>query len=362
MNTGSGKRPIRVLVVDDSPTMANTLTALLSEDPRIEVVGRAGDGNRAVTLARILRPDVITMDLLLPGLDGPAAIEAIMADAPARVIVVSAVAEQRGVDLGFQAMSAGALELIGKPSVTSGEELRRWGRELAKTVCLMAEVPVVSRRPRSSQRRPTPVTGARVDIFGLVASTGGPPALAEVLSKLPGDLPVPIVIAQHITDGFTPGMVRWLSQVTPLKVAIAREGERLEPGKVYFPSDAHDLTVEGGGVARLSRTRGGPCPSGDLLLSSLARVYGGRAGGGVLTGMGEDGARGLLAIRQVGGVTFAQDEASCVVYGMPRAAVEMNAVDSGIPLSGMSELMRQSCTRSPLEQLTRGGREEGEDA
>ncbi|XXF76856.1 chemotaxis protein CheB [Myxococcaceae bacterium GXIMD 01537] len=341
---------IRVLVVDDSPTMANALTALLSEDPRIDVVGRAGDGNRAVMLARLLRPDVITMDLLLPGLDGPAAIAQIMADAPARILVVSAVAEQRGVDLGFQAMSAGALELIGKPSVSGGDELKRWGKELARSVCLMAEVPVVSRRVRGAARA-LPITGARVDIFGLVASTGGPPALADVLTKLPADLPVPIVIAQHITDGFTQGMVRWLSAVTPLPVCVPKDGTRLEPGKVYFPADAHDLAVESDGVARLTRNRGGPCPSGDLLLHSLARAYGSRAGGGVLNGMGEDGARGLLAIRNVGGVTFAQDEATSVVFGMPRAALEMRAADHGVPLSAIPDLIRQSCTRSPVERL-----------
>jgi two-component system chemotaxis response regulator CheB len=337
------KRPIRVLVVDDSPTMVNTMAALLTLDPRIEVVGRAGDGNRAVSLARLLRPDVITMDLLLPGLDGPGAIAAIMADAPARILVVSAVAD-RGADLGFQAIRAGALELIGKPSVTSGEELRKWGKELVHSICLMAEVPVISRRPR---RDPAPAmvsAGARVDIFGLAASTGGPPALAEIFSRLPKELPVPLVVAQHITEGFTPGMVRWLSQVTPLPVLIAREGDRLEPGKVYFALDGHDLTVERG-LARLVRTKGGPCPSGDLLLTSLARVYGGRAGGGVLTGMGDDGARGLLEIRRFGGMTCAQDEATSVVFGMPKAALDIGATDHALPLSAMPDFIRQCCMR-----------------
>lgn len=334
---------IKVLVVDDSPTMVNTMATLLTQDARIEVVGRAGDGNRAVSLARLLRPDVITMDLLLPGLDGPAAIAAIMADAPARILVVSAVAD-RGADLGFQAIRAGALELIAKPNVTSGEELRRWGRELVNSVCLMAEVPVISRRSRREFIPPPPSTGGRVDIFGLVASTGGPPALAEIFSRLPKDLPVPIVVAQHITEGFTPGMVRWLSQVTPLGVTIAREGERLEPGKVYFPLDGNDLFVERG-VARLSRTRGGPCPSGDLLLTSLSRMYGARAGGGVLTGMGDDGARGLLDIRRAGGLTCAQDEISSVVFGMPKAALDIGATEQPMSLSALPEFIRQSCTK-----------------
>jgi two-component system chemotaxis response regulator CheB len=337
------KRPIRVLVVDDSPTMVNTMATLLTQDNRIEVVGRAGDGNRAVSLARLLRPDVITMDLLLPGLDGPGAIAAIMADAPARILVVSAVAD-RGADLGFQAIRAGALELIAKPNVASGEELRKWGRDLVNSICLMAEVPVISRRPRREVVAPMPSTGARVDIFGMAASTGGPPALAEILSRLPKDLPVPVVVAQHITEGFTPGMVRWLAQVTPLGVSIVRDGERLEPGKVYFSLDGHDFTVDRG-VARLSRTRGGPCPSGDLLLSSLARVYGGRAGGGVLTGMGDDGARGLLEIRRAGGVTCAQDEATSVVFGMPKAALDIGATEQALSLSAMPDFIRQCCSK-----------------
>ena len=264
-----------------------------------------------------------------------------------RILVVSAVADQRNLEVCFQAMSAGALELIGKPTVTSGEELRRWGRQLAESVCLMAEVPVISRRLRVATP-PPPATGARVDIFGIAASTGGPPALSEVLSRLPADLPVPIVIAQHITEGFTPGMVRWLSQVTPLKVVMAREGERLEPSRVYFPLDGHDMTVEGNGVVRLTRTRGGPCPSGDLLLTSLSRTYGSRAGGGVLTGMGEDGARGLLDIKKAGGVTFAQDEATSVVFGMPRVAIEMKGTDRGVPLSAIPDIIRMSCRRGPM--------------
>ncbi len=338
------KRPIRVLVVDDSPTMANALTALLTEDARIEVVGRAGDGQRAVTLARLLRPDVITMDLLLPTLDGPAAIERIMTEAPTRILVVSALAEG-GASLGFEAMRAGALELIAKPAVGSGEELRRWGRKLAESVCLVSEIPVVTRRVRTGPVLPA-AGGARVDVFALVASTGGPPALAEILSHLPADLGAPLLVAQHMHEGFTPGLVRWLSQLTPLKVAVAREGARYEPGRVYLAPDAHDLSVGAGGSARLARTRGGPCPSGDLLLESLARVYGWRAGGAVLTGMGEDGARGLLLLRQAGGLTLAQDAASSVVFGMPRVALELHAAERTVALGEMAGCIREACMQA----------------
>jgi chemotaxis response regulator CheB len=152
------RRPVRVLVVDDSPTMASALSALLTEDARIEVVGCAGDGQRAVTLARLLRPDVITMDLLLPAMDGTAAIERIMMEAPTRILVVSGLVDEGGASRGFEAMRAGALELIGKPVVASGEELRRWGRQLAESVCLVSEIPVVTRRTRPTP--PLPAAGA----------------------------------------------------------------------------------------------------------------------------------------------------------------------------------------------------------
>ncbi|HET9451104.1 MAG TPA: chemotaxis protein CheB [Aggregicoccus sp.] len=328
--------------------MASALSALLTEDARIEVVGRAGDGQRAVTLARLLRPDVITMDLLLPTLDGPAAIERIMMEAPTRILVVSAVAEERVASLGFEAMRAGALELISKPSVKSGEELRRWGRQLAQSVCLVSEIPVVTRRIRTGPVLP-PAGPARVDVFALVASTGGPPALAEILSRLPADLNAPLLIAQHMQEGFTSGLVRWLSQLSPLKVEVARERARFEPGHVYLAPDAHDLGVGTGGTARLTRSRGGPCPSGDALLESLARVYGWRGGGAVLTGMGEDGARGLLALRQAGGLTLVQDAASSVVFGMPRVALELRAAERTVALGDMAGCIREACTQAPRQ-------------
>ncbi|MBF5042134.1 response regulator [Aggregicoccus sp. 17bor-14] len=344
------RRPVRVLVVDDSPTMASALTALLTEDPRIEVVGRAADGQRAVALARLLRPDVITMDLLLPALDGPAAIERIMTEAPTRILVVSSMAgegaDERGASLCFEAMRAGALELIGKPAATGFEDLRRWGRQLAESVCLVSEIPVVTRRPRVGP--PLPAAGpARVDVFALVASTGGPPALAEILGRLPGELAAPLLVAQHMQAGFTPGLVRWLDGLTALGLQLAREGERLEPGHVYLPPDGHDLLVGPGGVARLSRSRAGPCPSGDALLESLARVYGWRAGAVVLTGMGEDGARGLLSLRQAGGLTLAQDAASSVVYGMPRAAAELQAAERILALGEVPDCIREACGEAP---------------
>jgi len=328
-------KPIRVLVADDSTTLRSALVALLSEDPQLSIVGQAVDGVEAVEKARALRPDVITMDVNMPRLDGLGATAAIMAEAPARVLMISSVRQHRQLELSFKAMAAGALELIAKPE-GGPEEMRRWGRKVAEAVRLMAEVPVVRRH------RTTPVPmqminhGAQADVVGLVASTGGPPALAQVLGSLPSDLPVPLLIAQHIAHGFTVGLVRWFSSVGNLRVAMAQEGDLPRPGCVYLPPDGCDLEVDAEGVLRTPRATGLHCPSGNRLLQSLARAYGARAAGFVLTGMGDDGAQGLLAMRQAGGATYAQDEQSSVVFGMPQAAHACGASRSLLPLESVA--------------------------
>jgi two-component system chemotaxis response regulator CheB len=312
---------IRVLIADDSATLRNTLAALLAEAPDLAVVGQATDGVEAVSMARTLRPDVITMDVNMPRLDGLGAIAAIMAEAPARVLVITSVSEHRQLELSFRAMAAGALELIAKPR--PGEEMRAWGRKLAQSVRLMAEVPVV-RRPRSRPARPPPPARVQhagaVDAIALVASTGGPPVLAQVLGALPPDLPVPVLIAQHIAHGFLPGLVRWFQGICALRIQVATTGESPRGSAVYLAPDGCDLEIDPQGLLRTPPGTALHVPSGNRLLHSLARIYGARAAGFVLTGMGDDGAQGLLALRNAGGATFAQDEHSSVVFGMPQAA------------------------------------------
>jgi two-component system chemotaxis response regulator CheB len=214
----------------------------------------------------------------------------------------------------------------------------------------MAEVPVVRRRTAlTAQTRPHVVCGP-IEAIAIAASTGGPQALVTILSALPATLPVPILVAQHMTPGFVAGFVRWLEQVTALGVAVSRTGERVRAGHVYLPPDGHDHTVVQGGVMSVSPSSEMHCPSADLLLSSIARAYGPRAAGLVLTGMGDDGARGLLAIRHANGVTLAQDEDSSVVYGMPRAAVEMGATNVQLPLSAIAgELIHMTTSSRTLE-------------
>jgi two-component system chemotaxis response regulator CheB len=336
-------RPIRVLVADDSTTLRTALCALLGEDPRLSIIGQAADGVEAVEKARALRPDVITMDVNMPRLDGLGATAAIMAEAPARVLVISSVRQHRQLELSFKAMAAGALELIAKPE-GGPDEMRRWARRVAESVLLMAEVPVV-RRHRYGPTRKAPVLlhGAHVDVVGIAASTGGPPALAHVLGSLPRDLPVPLLFAQHIASGFTAGLVRWFGSVSTLRVGIAEDGDLPQPGRVYLPPDGCDLEVDREGHLRIPPSMGLHCPSGNKLLASLARTFGSRAAGFVLTGMGDDGAHGLLELKRAGGATYAQDEQSSVVFGMPQAAEACGATRGLLALESIGPAIVELC-------------------
>jgi two-component system chemotaxis response regulator CheB len=333
---------IRVFIADDSQTMRNVLSSLLGKDAGIEVVGFAQDGEQAVSMAVALLPDVITMDVQMPRMGGLEAIQRIMAKAPSRILAVCSV-EDSSIDLSFQAIAAGALELIAKPHAGPRHNLPEWGQKLVEAVRLMAEVPVVRRRNQFAPARTSVVRSGSVHIIAIAASTGGPQALVTILAALPSTFHVPILIAQHMAPGFVAGFVRWLGQVTPMKVVTSGSGEVCKAGHVYLPPDGHDQTVRHDGVLTLSPSSEMNCPSADRLLSSVAEAYGARAAGLVLTGMGEDGARGLLAIHKASGVTLAQDEETSVVWGMPRAAVEMGATTVQLPLASIAgELMQMT--------------------
>jgi two-component system chemotaxis response regulator CheB len=333
---------VRVLIVEDSRAQRELLRVVLCEDPAIEVVGEAHNGLEAVDAATRLLPDVITMDLQMPRLGGLEAIDRIMAQAPSRIVVVCAVDNDPEIDLSFRAVAAGALEIVAKPRGERAQDVHRWGRALRESIHLMAEIPVVRRRRSFASASPVTRSDGRIDAFGIVASTGGPPAVAAILAALPRSLRVPVLIAQHIAPGFVHGLVRWLAGVTPLEVVIARSGASLEPGKVYLAPDQHDLLVEPGGVVGVRHVDSVQCPSGDALLESLARVIGSRACGVVLTGMGEDGARGVGKLLAAVGLALAQEPASCTVSGMPSAA--LNAGASCIAVADIAPTICRLCT------------------
>jgi len=268
------------------------------------------------------------------------------------VLVITSVRQHRQLELSFKAMAAGALELIAKPEGDS-EQMRRWARRVAESVRLMAEVPVVRRhRLRPAGIRPQLTHGAQVDVVGMAASTGGPPALAQVLGGLPRDLPVPLLLAQHIASGFSAGLVRWFASVCNLSVVIAREGDLPLPGTVYLAPDGCDLEIDGNGRVHVPRSSGLHCPSGTKLLASLARAYGSRAAGFVLTGMGDDGAQGLLELKRAGGATYAQDEQTSVVFGMPQAAHACGAARALLPLESIAPAILELCRVKPGSTAT----------
>jgi two-component system chemotaxis response regulator CheB len=329
-------KPIQVLLTDDSPTMLQVLTRLLSAQPDVTVVGTARDGEEAVALARSLKPDVITLDVQMPGMDGLAATERIMAESPCRILMVSGAPD---TDLSFRALQAGALEVIAKPQ-GSPEDVARFGVRLLSAIRLLAEVPLVTRRGEGHGAPPPLPPGTRVAAFGLAASIGGPTALAALLWLLPRSLPYPIFIAQHITPGFTAGLHRWLSSLSPLPVELARPGEHPRASTVYLAPDGHHLRVGVQGELVIEKASGTTFPSGDLLLASLARAYGSHAAGAVLSGMGEEGGVGLMAIKRAGGLTFAQDPETCLVAGMPEAALRNKATDLKVSPEALAAIIR----------------------
>ena len=338
---------IRVVVADDSPVVREILSALLTEDPGIEIAGTACDGLETIERVSALRPDVVTVDVGMPALDGLSAIDVIMERCPTRVVVVTAVDDAARKDLCFRALGSGALEVLAKPTGRSAADVDAWGAQLRQTVHLMAEVPVV-RRP-STRLAVHPVAegtfgvakGRPVDAFGIVASTGGPQAVATILRSLPPSLSFPILVVQHTTPGFSGGLARWLAESTSLAVSLAADGDPCRPGCVYVAPDGWNLEVVAGSptgvrIRLVSVDSDGHVPSGDRLLASLAAALGPRAGAIVLTGMGEDGAEGLLAVRKAGGVAWAQDEATSAVYGMPQAALRRGGAGAVVPLEAIA--------------------------
>jgi two-component system chemotaxis response regulator CheB len=340
MGLAEPKKVIRVLVVDDSPLVRQILVSMLESDPGFVVVGEAADGVDGARQAIRLRPDVITMDIRMPRLDGLGAIRQIMGAVPTPIVVVTSSVYDSDLDVAFRAIEAGALTVVEKPKGLSASAYEAVRDQLLTTVRLMSEVQVVTIRPagQASGRAAMDAESlfwaqADIKLIAIGSSTGGPGTLRQILSALPGDMSIPIAIVQHITPNFSQGFAHWLDSATDLRVSLATEAERLAPGRVLVAPEHVHMVIRPGGYVRLdpSPPVQGLRPSANVLFDSVAKAYRDGAVGIILTGMGEDGADGLQALRQVGGYVLAQDEASCVIFGMPKAAIDRGVVDRVLP-------------------------------
>jgi two-component system chemotaxis response regulator CheB len=348
---------VRVVVVEDSPVQRAHLVEVLEAEHDIAVAGQAGDPVEAVALVHRLRPDVVTMDLGLPGEGGIGAIEQIMAEVPTPILVLSARVTCAGSAAAVESLLAGAVEALPKPEPWDAEA----ERQVRCRVRLLSRVAVVA-HPRGRRRPPAP-DPYRAPPVAIAASTGGPAALAEILPCL-GGLAVPVLIVQHLHPQLVDGFVGWMQRVSALPVVVAADGDRPQPGVVYIaPAGAHlrlapapGIPVPLAGPPRTWPSGGrrlvldpGPAslhrPSADELFGSVAVTAGGQSVGVLLTGMGDDGAAGLLAMRRQGAVTIVQDEASSVVFGMPRAAQELGAAAEVLGLGQIHGGIRNAVRR-----------------
>jgi two-component system, chemotaxis family, protein-glutamate methylesterase/glutaminase len=356
--TASPQPRVRVMVVEDSLVIRQLLAHIIARDPRLIVAATVASAEEALREISRVQPDVISMDIRLPGMDGLEATRQIMSDHPTPIVVIADSIEDSSLKISMNALRAGALSVVEKPvGVTSA------GYDaIASTICtqlyIMSQVPVVRQRsfkwrPAASATPPErddPRSPVRPNIMAIAASTGGPPALAKVLGAFPADFPAPVLLVQHMGAPFMEGFASWLNGLTALDVRIAREQEIPVAGRVYVaPGDRH-LLLSSAGTLRITADPpiASQRPSATLLFQSVARVAGPKGLGVLLTGMGEDGAQGLVEMRKAGGYTLAEHESTAVVYGMPAAAVRLGGVRASLPVDLIGPR---------LLQLLRGDRE-----
>lgn len=339
---------IKVLIVEDSQVIRDYLTFVLEQDPKIEVFGSTRSGEEALQFLQRKKPDIILMDIHLPGIDGFEATRRIMTTSPVPIVICTGSVNFDDVHTAMKTLDAGALVAIKKPRGFDDPRSEIEAAEIINMVKLMSEVKVVRRWPKKARAEVMPLEFGNSQIFphepamiAIGASTGGPPALMSLLSLLPADFPIPILVVQHITIGFTQGFADWLASGTKLKVHIARNGINPLPGNVYVAPDDEHLEIDLNGQLlvtkkdRFNNLR----PSVDVLFKSVAKKFGKHSVGILLSGMGKDGAEELGSMAQQGAITFAQNKESSVVFGMPGEAVRLNAARFVAPPKEIGEIL-----------------------
>lgn len=335
------KRPrIRLLVVEDSPSVREFLLYLFASDQEIQVIGTASNGEEALEAVKHKKPDVITMDLHMPRMDGYAATRAIMENIPTPIVIVTGSSSSDELSNTLSALEAGALAVTKRPQGIGHPDHAATARELIQTVKLMSEIKVVKRwaKPGKTSSKPheahpatpMPALPTARKVFRLVAigsSTGGPLVLQQILAQLPQAFPLPIMIVQHIAQGFTEGFVEWLTEASRFPGVLAANGTVMRPGHAYIVPNDYQASVDSYGRITLKKDppENGHCPSVSYLFRSVAEAYREHAIGVLLTGMGKDGAAELGLMKDKGALTIAQDKESSVVHGMPGTAIALGA-------------------------------------
>ncbi|CAN5594441.1 chemotaxis protein CheB [soil metagenome] len=326
---------IKVLIVEDSLVAQQLLTHILNGEPGIQVIGTASNGAEAIKFVNKAKPDVITMDFYLPDANGLQVARQIMETKPVPIIIVSATWTADQYSEAFSLMDAGAVGAMKRPPGPGHSEHEMLAQELIQLVKSMSEIKVVRRSAKFKAKQfevaQIPFMVRRLVAIG--ASTGGPPVLDTILSQLPADYPYPILIVQHIADGFLDGLVNWLQPKCKLKILIAQNNQPIEAGHVYIAADHHHLgvTAQERLVLCDAEPEHGIRPSVCFLFRSVAKTYGSRAIGILLTGMGKDGAEGLQSMRENGAITIAQDKDTSAVFGMPNEAIKLGAAQFILP-------------------------------
>ncbi len=353
------------MIVEDSRVVTEFLRHIINRDPRLEVIECVPSGEDALKALARMKPDVVSLDIRLPGMNGLEATKRIMAEYPVPIVVVSSNVEDEEMQISMNALRAGALAVVQKPVGLSHRDYDLLAEGLCTKLVIMSQVRVIRQRYRTSdipeaQPALSPLgtirpgvsvsSGTKPVILGLVASTGGPSALVKVLTELSPDFVSPILVVQHITPGFVHGLVQWLDEVVPrFTVVEARHGETLQPNTIYIAGSERHMVCAPGGTIHL--IEGEPVssqkPSGTVLFQSMSRVYGRAAVGVLMTGMGDDGALGLTEMRQAGATTIAEHESTAVVYGMPAVAVRMGGASDILPLPEIAPRLN-SLFRGPL--------------
>jgi len=347
---------IRILVVEDSKTVQRALVAAFDADPGIRVVGTADSGEEAVHAAASLRPDLITMDINLPGMDGFQATRAIMSNCPTPIVIVTGKMDPKDSDTLFRVMQAGALMVLAKPAPVGTPEHAASVARLVHNLKLMSEIKVVRRSFSDNVAGHLPPAqlavpaGPPLRVVAIGASAGGPPLLQQILSSLPADFGAALLVVQHMADGFTENFVAWLNQTSRLPVLLAESGMPVVPGRVLVAPDGFHLEIGPGDRVALSCAApdNGLRPSVAALFRSLAQRCGRLGAGVLLTGMGNDGACELKLVRDAGGVTIVQNRESSVVFGMPGEAIRLDAASYILPPEGIIELLIR-LTAAPCE-------------